>query len=177
MAPHARRPRAPPEGWTRIVVLTARSGQLELEVSASETGADLRRRLTELGEVRPNRAELFMPEAVEAAEADARLLHNGVPLRLDRSLRELGLGNGGVVRLLPGLRKSRAGHVKEAPRGFLMTPGTRAWEPTSARGARTAFFYEADAPYSANLRHPELHPHPRLAPPRSHSETTNSVAS
>merc|ERR1711956_72112 len=102
-----------------------------------------------------------------AAEADARLLHNGVPLRLDRSLQELGLGNGGVVRLLPGVRKSRAGHVKEAPRGFLMTPGTRAWEPSSARGARTAFFYEADAPYSANLRWMRGNPLCCCSPPLS----------
>uniref|UniRef100_A0A7S1RHY5 Ubiquitin-like domain-containing protein n=1 Tax=Alexandrium catenella TaxID=2925 RepID=A0A7S1RHY5_ALECA len=158
-----RRPKLP-EGVVRIAVLTSRTGRIELEVPHDEPVEGIRRRLAELGEVRGHPADLF-PAAAAAAEADARLLFHGIPLKLDRPLDEQGAGDGAVLRLLPGLRESRAAHVKTARRGLLMTPGNRPWAPGLARGPREPLLYEANAPYGANLVHRELLPHPALPQP------------
>mmetsp|Transcript_25636 Transcript_25636/g.45265 ORF Transcript_25636/g.45265 Transcript_25636/m.45265 type:complete len:191 (-) Transcript_25636:94-666(-) len=155
-----RRRKPPPEGFLRIWVLLPRSERIELEVSATETPADIQCRLGEVG---------GQPEGLDAQRRDdvareVRVLFNGVPLRSDSSLEAAGVRDGSEVRVIPALRNLRHGHVHSAPRGLLITPGIRPFAPGLARGPREFFIYEVDGPYSANLQHKDLTPHPPMAP-------------
>lgn len=98
-------------------------------------------------------------------ELKSRLLFKGVPLRTEVSLEQLGIATGSTLRLLPGLRERRRGPALSAPRGLLMTPGNRPWAPSLARAALIPLPVPTDAPYSANLVHPILVPHPPLPLP------------
>lgn len=163
-----------PEGAMRIAVLTQRPERVELEVPLDETAGGVRRRLAARGEVWGPPLPQEEPRAAaqpcaarrrggadEAYERrfwanEERLLFHGVPLEPEVPLREAGVKDGCVLRLLPALRNTRLGHAPAAARGLLMAPGNKPWAPATARGPREPLLYEADAPYSANLVCPEL---------------------
>merc|ERR1740121_77175 len=84
-APRRPQPR-PDEDAIRLIVLTPRSGQVEIDVPAGETVCGLRRRLAEMGEVRGLAGD-DVPHCHGGApgndEAAARLLFHGMPLKLE----------------------------------------------------------------------------------------------
>jgi len=145
-----------PEGAMRIAVLTQRPERVELEVPLDETAGGVRRRLAARGEAYERR---FWAN-------EERLLFHGMPLEPEVPLREAGVKDGCVLRLLPALRNTRLGHAPAAARGLLMAPGNKPWAPATARGPREPLLYEADAPYSANLVCPELLARPAVRPSR-----------
>eukprot|EP00930_Biecheleria_cincta_P005439 TRINITY_DN106373_c0_g1_i1.p1 TRINITY_DN106373_c0_g1~~TRINITY_DN106373_c0_g1_i1.p1 ORF type:complete len:228 (+),score=36.23 TRINITY_DN106373_c0_g1_i1:89-772(+) len=160
-----RRP-ALPEGMIRITLTTPTKVEFELEVPREATVEDLRERLVELGKVSSTPGEAMAPKANgKKPEEDLRLLFKGVPLKPDTPICELGVCTGSALRLVPGLRDTRTGLHNAAPRGLLMT-SDRPWAPSEARKPLTALVLDMEGPYSANLTHPILMPHPPLPMPK-----------
>lgn len=123
-----------------LLSLDARRPTMEVEVdSAAVTVGSLKRQL------------------VDGPEDEVRLLFRGIPLASEQTLDSCGVADGSSLRLLPALpqRSLRCQRPLLAPRGLLMT-GSRQWNPT-----------QVDAPYSANLRHAVLTPHPPLEVPKA----------
>mmetsp|Transcript_89653 Transcript_89653/g.159236 ORF Transcript_89653/g.159236 Transcript_89653/m.159236 type:complete len:243 (+) Transcript_89653:60-788(+) len=160
--PHVKRP-DPPEGMIRILVVTPRKGQYELEVPETSTADDVCRHLAERKQVHVAPGGPMVPRAQD--QAALRLLFRGTPLKSDASLVDLGLENGCSLRALPALGECRSGLHNAAPRGLLMT-SNRPWAPSQSREPLTVLPLETEGPYSANLRHPVLVPSPQLPMPK-----------
>mmetsp|Transcript_877 Transcript_877/g.2523 ORF Transcript_877/g.2523 Transcript_877/m.2523 type:complete len:277 (-) Transcript_877:6-836(-) len=167
------RPRPPPPGKMRLTVLvTPKAHQVAVEVSCEATAAELKESVaTELEE--------DWGAAAGDAVKKARLLHGGALLKDSMALAQAQVEHGSKLRLvlvIPDSSGFRRGHVSAARRGLLMTPGTKPWHPRTAREPRQPFWYEADAPYCANLQHPVLTPHPPVLPPKSLTDAPRAAA-
>jgi len=123
-----------------------------LHVPGEETAGEVKQRLVDGG-------AMWGPpeEQVQDAAHAARLLHRGMTLVPDVSLKAQGVNDGSVLRLLPAMGRSRircgcdgrtwhsthaepalrvgagAGSGSSAPRGLLMNPGTRPWSVVNAQ--------------------------------------------
>eukprot|EP00929_Paragymnodinium_shiwhaense_P075040 TRINITY_DN38375_c0_g1_i1.p1 TRINITY_DN38375_c0_g1~~TRINITY_DN38375_c0_g1_i1.p1 ORF type:complete len:270 (+),score=24.47 TRINITY_DN38375_c0_g1_i1:92-901(+) len=149
------RPRAArlPEGFLRLTVQTLGGGEADMEVQGEESCVAVLHMLAEASafNVGSGTAGCIGNRTLSSGLEGSRLLFKGVPLRPDVSLRDSGVIDGSVLRLLPPVRESRSGHVAAAQRGLLMTPGNKPWAPSSARGPKEPLTVEPYAPYSANL--------------------------
>jgi len=107
----------PAEGAYTIFVRTPAEVAMEFEVSPSDTVAVLKTRLSDL-EGTPMENQ--------------RLVWNGINMADDRTLASYNIQNGACVLLVPHLSASQRFVPPPAPRGMLMVPGNKSWQPSHA---------------------------------------------
>lgn len=107
----------PASGAYTIFVRTPAEVAMEFEVSPSDTVAVLKTRLSDL-EGTP----------VE----NQRLVWNGINMADHRTLASYNICNGACVLLVPHLSASQRFVPPPAPRGMLMVPGNKSWQPSHA---------------------------------------------
>mmetsp|Transcript_45575 Transcript_45575/g.108400 ORF Transcript_45575/g.108400 Transcript_45575/m.108400 type:complete len:287 (+) Transcript_45575:25-885(+) len=160
---------SPPSKLIRVfVLLTPDAHEVEIDVEAGATVTALKDALAIALLEEGVAGSAMSSSSLRILVRQSRLLHGGSLLQDHMGLQSEGVQDGSKLRLVwavPGARGYRRGHVPDARRGLLMTPGTKEWDPTTARKPREVLVYEANAPYSANLRHPVLNPHPPVLPP------------
>lgn len=105
----------PASGAYTLFVRTPAEVAMEFEVSPTDTVAVLKSRLSDL-EGTP----------VE----NQRLVWNGINMADHRTLASYSINNGACVLLVPHLTASQRFVPPPAPRGMLMVPGNKSWQPT-----------------------------------------------
>lgn len=121
-------------GYT-IFVRTPAEIAMEFEVSPKDTVLDLKTRLSDL-EGTP----------IE----NQRLVWNGIHMADHKTLESYKIQNGACVLLVPHLCSSQRFVPPPAPRGMLMVPGNKSWQP--AHSARPYIpVVASDAPMSMNV--------------------------
>eukprot|EP00746_Dinoflagellata_sp_MGD_P010116 gnl/MRDRNA2_/MRDRNA2_120794_c0_seq1.p1 gnl/MRDRNA2_/MRDRNA2_120794_c0~~gnl/MRDRNA2_/MRDRNA2_120794_c0_seq1.p1 ORF type:complete len:314 (-),score=66.45 gnl/MRDRNA2_/MRDRNA2_120794_c0_seq1:60-1001(-) len=107
----------PADGAYTIFVRTPAEVAMEFEVSPSDTVSILKTRLSDL-EGTPMENQ--------------RLVWNGINMADDRTLASYNIQNGACVLLVPHLSASQRFVPPPAPRGMLMVPGNKSWQPSHA---------------------------------------------
>lgn len=127
----------PADGAYTIFVRTPAEVAMEFEVSPSDTVAVLKTRLSDL-EGTPMENQ--------------RLVWNGINMQDTRTLASYNIQNGACVLLVPHLSASQRFVSPPAPRGMLMVPGNKSWQPShSARPYMPVVASDSARPFPMSL--------------------------
>lgn len=127
----------PAEGAYTIFVRTPAEVAMEFEVSPSDTVFALKTRLSDL-EGTPLENQ--------------RLVWHGINMAEHRTLASYNIQNGACVLLVPQLNASQRFVPPPAPRGMLMVPGNKSWQPShSARPYIPVVCHDTYRPFPMSL--------------------------